>query len=194
MNCKSCHNPMLQAHGQAHHHCPACNTFQFKSGFRDSQLPILPQGKQTDFQCPKCNLRLEVGLIYENIQVCFCGNCRGFVIPSQSLGFLINALRCEYTGPDDQPVPINPSELDVPAHCPTCWETMDSHPYYGPGNIVLDTCSQCQLAWLDHGELEKIVRAPGLRPNQGPTGNHESQALRDQFQNQVESRRFNLFG
>ena len=32
-----------------------------------------------------------------------------------------------------------------------------------PGNIVIDTCIGCKLAWLDHGELSKIVRAPGRR-------------------------------
>ena len=192
MNCESCQNPMSQVHGQNHLHCPACNTFQFKSDIRHSQIPILPQGKPTEFQCPKCVLPLEVGLIHENMQVCFCNNCRGFVTPNESLGFLINDLRSAYTGPDDLPVPIDPNELDVFPNCPACWEKMDSHPYYGPGNVVLNTCGHCQLAWLDHGELDKIVRAPGPRPNQKPTGNFESQALRDQFEAQAESSRLNF--
>ena len=86
-------------------------------------------------------------------------------MPSQSLGELINELRSSYQGADDRPQPIDPRELDVFHNCPACWESMESHPYYGPGNVVLDTCSTCKLAWLDHGELAKIVRAPGLRPN-----------------------------
>lgn len=38
---------------------------------------------------------------------------------------------------------------------------MDVHPYYGPGNIVIDTCSRCNVIWLDCGELQQIADAPG---------------------------------
>jgi Zn-finger nucleic acid-binding protein len=38
---------------------------------------------------------------------------------------------------------------------------MDVHPYYGPGNVVIDSCSACDLIWLDHGELTQITDAPG---------------------------------
>jgi Zn-finger nucleic acid-binding protein len=37
---------------------------------------------------------------------------------------------------------------------------MDTHPYLGPGHIVIDSCSECGLNWLDSGELMRIVRAP----------------------------------
>jgi Zn-finger nucleic acid-binding protein len=38
---------------------------------------------------------------------------------------------------------------------------MDVHPYYGPGNVVIDTCGKCGLVWLDHGEMAVIENAPG---------------------------------
>lgn len=38
---------------------------------------------------------------------------------------------------------------------------MDVHPYYGPGNIVIDTCSRCDVIWLDFGELRQVTDAPG---------------------------------
>lgn len=192
MNCKSCQNPMVLVHGQTHYHCLDCNAFEFETDICHDQIPILPQGKMTEFQCPKCVRALEVGLIHANMQICFCRNCRGFVTPIESLGHMIDDLRSTYAGPDDQPVPIDPAELDIADKCPACLERMDSHPYYGPGNIVLDTCNQCQFAWLDHGELEKIVRAPGPRPGQKPTGNYESQALRDQFQTHADTSGFDF--
>ena len=108
-------------------------------------------------------------------------------MPSQSLGLLINDFRSEYKGADDKPFPIDPAELDKFENCPACLEKMDSHPYYGPGNVVLNTCNACKLAWLDHGELAKIIRAPGPRPNQPRVGNYESQALREQFAIQAKS-------
>jgi Zn-finger nucleic acid-binding protein len=178
---------MAQVYGQTHHHCQSCNTFEFPTSIQVSEIPIFPQGKDTNFQCPKCVLPLEVGLIQSSMQVCFCNNCRGFVMPSQSLGLLINDLRSEYKGADDKPFPIDPAELDKFDNCPACLEKMDSHPYYGPGNVVLNTCNACKLAWLDHGELAKIIRAPGPRPNQPRVGNYESQALREQFAIQAKS-------
>jgi Zn-finger nucleic acid-binding protein len=38
---------------------------------------------------------------------------------------------------------------------------MDTHPYGGPGNIVVDNCEKCQIIWLDYGELKKVINAPG---------------------------------
>jgi Zn-finger nucleic acid-binding protein len=38
---------------------------------------------------------------------------------------------------------------------------MATHPYLGPGNAVIDTCSACELIWLDYGELTQLVEAPG---------------------------------
>ena len=58
-------------------------------------------------------------------------------------------------------------------------QPMNTHPYYGPGNTVIDTprhraacpelcrraagqvCDHCNLIWLNHGELDHIVHAPG---------------------------------
>ena len=38
---------------------------------------------------------------------------------------------------------------------------MLTHPYYGPGNVTIDSCEGCELVWLDFGELRQIVDAPG---------------------------------
>jgi Zn-finger nucleic acid-binding protein len=40
---------------------------------------------------------------------------------------------------------------------------MEAHFYAGPGNVVIDSCDQCSLNWLDHGELMHIVHAPDER-------------------------------
>jgi hypothetical protein len=33
---------------------------------------------------------------------------------------------------------------------------MDTHPYGGPGNVIIDNCERCELNWLDYGELAKV--------------------------------------
>jgi Zn-finger nucleic acid-binding protein len=42
-----------------------------------------------------------------------------------------------------------------------CAADMSTHPYYGPGNVVIDTCDACHVVWLDFGELRQIADAPG---------------------------------
>jgi hypothetical protein len=37
---------------------------------------------------------------------------------------------------------------------------MDTHFYGGPGNVVIDSCENCCLTWLDGGELKRIATAP----------------------------------
>lgn len=112
-------------------------------------------------------------------QCCFCNNCRGYVVSSQTLGEMAETLRAAYDGPEDRPQPIDPNELKISGSCPACLDPMEAHPYYGPGNLVLDTCRACELAWLDFGELSKIVRAPGQRPDPHPSGNPESERLQN---------------
>jgi len=41
--------------------------------------------------------------------------------------------------------------------CPACHQLMDTHPYYGPGNVVINDCGGCGLVWLDFGELDRIL-------------------------------------
>jgi len=40
---------------------------------------------------------------------------------------------------------------------------METHFYAGPGNVVMDSCENCELIWLDRGELMHIARAPDSR-------------------------------
>ena len=118
--------------------------------------------------CPVCSdANLQVASI-NGTQACGCANCQGFLIDSISLGIIINVLRAEYQGTIDKPVMIDTKELEKIMNCPACFDKMYTHPYHGPGNVVVNSCSGCQLNWLDAGELAKIIRAPGRR---GPCNN-----------------------
>jgi hypothetical protein len=52
------------------------------------------------------------------------------------------------------------TEMDRRIKCPQCREEMDTHPYGGGGNVIIEDCERCSLNWLDYGELERIVQAP----------------------------------
>ena len=163
MNCVSCSGVMLPVYGQTHHQCRGCNTYSFPVGISQSDEPITPTGKKTGFNCPACAVELEVGMLGGVAQVCFCNNCRGYVIDNLTFGSLATSLRDNYRGADDNPKPIDPEQLNVVQNCPACFAKMEAHPYYGPGSVVIDSCTHCKLAWLDHGELGRIIRAPGRR-------------------------------
>ena len=188
MNCENCNTTMPKVHGQNHFECRPCNAFHFPTSIEEAEDSLQATGKMTEFQCCKCDQPLELGKLRNMLDVCFCDNCRGFVIDSESLGEVITELRRNYDGEDDKPRPINPDDLDAQHPCPACAEPMDAHPYYGPGNVVIDTCQHCKLGWLDHGELATIVRAPGVRPDRPKTGNYESAALRQTFQQQAQAK------
>ena len=79
------------------------------------------------------------------------------MVDNATFGSLVKALRDQYTGVDDNPKPIDPNQLDETQNCPACFQKMEAHPYYGPGSVVIDSCIDCKLAWLDHGELVALL-------------------------------------
>ena len=163
MNCDACSGVMLPVYGQSHYQCRACNAYSFPVEIDQSDEPIKPLGKKTGFNCPRCAVDLEVGVMGGQVEVCFCNNCRGYVIDNETFGDLAKSLRDNYQGVDDRPKPIDPNQLEGTETCPACFGKMEAHPYYGPGSVVIDSCAQCKLVWLDHGELGRIIRAPGRR-------------------------------
>jgi hypothetical protein len=52
------------------------------------------------------------------------------------------------------------SEMDHRIKRPQCGQEMDTHPYGGGGNVIIEDCEHCELNWLDYGKLERIVQAP----------------------------------
>jgi Zn-finger nucleic acid-binding protein len=90
-----------------------------------------------------------------------CNSCRGVLIGQEHSRIIIEYRRARASGPPDPPRPLNRADLRRKLHCPRCRRTMQTHPYYGPGNFVIDSCPHCRFVWLDHGELNTATRAPG---------------------------------
>jgi hypothetical protein len=53
---------------------------------------------------------------------------------------VVTRRRASAAGPGTIPVPLDPKELQREVTCPRGRIRMDVHPYYGPGNVVIDTC------------------------------------------------------
>jgi Zn-finger nucleic acid-binding protein len=93
--------------------------------------------------------------------VLHCAACRGVLLPRTIFAQVVHQRRAAARGPGSIAVPLDPAELRRTVTCPQCRQRMDVHPYYGPGNVIIDTCATCDAVWLDSGELGNIVDAPG---------------------------------
>jgi Zn-finger nucleic acid-binding protein len=126
--------------------------------------------------CPVCNTPL-VRASLAKVPIVYCTGCRGMLIPMQALEPLADELR---TGQGSEAVPTVPGkdELQRKINCPQCHHAMDTHYYAGPGNVVIDSCEDCSLIWLDSGELMRIARATNdspLPPESSPSEDFDSQ-------------------
>jgi len=167
MNCSHCHSEIVPAEGQDVAACENCGHLEFTASVNVTKDGVVLSDQTTSFDCPVCSgQKLVVGTI-DQCQLAACPDCHGFVIDSASLGHLIAHRRATYRGADDRPIPMNQRALDIRRACPACAQTMQVHPYHGPGNSVIDSCPSCQLTWMDCGELDQIIRAPGVRPGAG---------------------------
>src|SRR5918996_5005223 len=165
MNCPNCGAAMEFQERRRSFHCGHCGTYQFIDSPETSD-GIRVLGRPPDAQrCPTCAARLSRALLDSRHEVMYCEGCRGILVPRQRFAHVVQERRAWAAGVPDEPSPIDPRELDRHVFCPGCSATMQTHPYFGPGSIVIDTCDACDLVWLDLGELKQVADAPG--PDRG---------------------------
>lgn len=162
MNCLNCGGPMTPYPKRQYFFCEYCGSFQFPLE-TDEGIRVFDTAPN-DLRCPVCHSDLHRATI-EGYAGFHCKSCRGILMPQYSFGEVIQKRRARATGISDRPEPLNKAELDRTIDCPTCGGTMSTHPYLGPGNIVIDTCVNCHVIWLDSGEISQVVDAPG--PDRG---------------------------
>jgi Zn-finger nucleic acid-binding protein len=162
MNCPNCGAPLEVVEGRAHFRCPFCATLHFPEPLPLSADRVVPLGRTVGTDCPRCGESLSAGAL-DDARVRYCATCRGILLWGEDFARLVQSRRRSYRGPDAQPRPLSPEDLVKRLDCPECGQAMEVHPYYGPGNQVIDSCPRCRLVWLDTGELAAIERAPGRR-------------------------------
>jgi Zn-finger nucleic acid-binding protein len=90
-----------------------------------------------------------------------CNKCKGLLLTRSTFRLTVETRRASATTAPDAPKPLNREELNRKLDCPRCNQKMMTHPYMGPGTIVIDTCDHCNIIWLDYGELGRVINAPG---------------------------------
>ncbi|HEX6975282.1 MAG TPA: zf-TFIIB domain-containing protein [Vicinamibacterales bacterium] len=159
-NCRNCGAPMEpMAHGR-YAFCTHCGTFEFPQAPPVDGVQVIDRPSPSP-SCPACAAPLVNSRLDGTVSVRHCEQCRGLLIACADFADVVARRRARASGAPATPVPLDPRELKRQLACPVCHETMDVHPYYGPGNVVIDTCSRCNLVWVDGGELQQITDAPG---------------------------------
>ena len=161
ISCQKCGGVARVVAGQDYHHCVYCSSLiQIAKVSVDR---IEPTGTILDCQCPSCAATLQTGLI-DGRRALFCGTCFGVLLRHDDFGSVVRERQAKRVGMEPaEPRPIDPAAFERRLKCPSCEKTMDTHPYYGPGNIVIDSCTSCGFIWLDHGELTRVEQASAAR-------------------------------
>ncbi len=135
--------------------CDYCQSVYFPEKGDDGVRVLEEPSGQT---CPLCKLPL-VHAAIANTRISYCTQCRGMSIPMPAFQTLIADLQQAQPGRAAQPA-VDSRDLQRKIGCPNCHHRMDTHLYAGPGNVVIDSCEECSLIWLDCGELMHIAHAP----------------------------------
>jgi len=157
IGCDRCGGTTRLSEGQNHYVCQYCSSIIQLSDI--SMDRVLPAGQATECQCPSCDGMLHTGLM-EGHPVLYCSVCFGLLLEHANFGRILDQRQTRRAGFEPaEPRPIDAAAFDRKLFCPGCGDRMESHPYYGPGNIVIDTCTPCGYLWLDHGELTRVEQS-----------------------------------
>jgi Zn-finger nucleic acid-binding protein len=159
MNCQNCGAAMVLSNTQSYSQCLHCGSFYFPERHDDGVKII--GGPSESHPCPECGKRLSPATLDDHRRVLYCTNCRGVLLPRSVFATVVQTRRAWTTAPPAPPVPLDRPALERVVRCPSCAKSMATHPYHGPGNIVIDTCDACDVIWLGTGELARAIDAPG---------------------------------
>ena len=165
MNCQKCAGPLTLNPDRDFYFCQFCGGFEFPEA-DDSGITILEESNG-ELGCTVCHTDLALASLEEQ-RVLYCQSCRGVLLTHHAFAELVSVMSSKIPASETRPTPIDPQELERSLECPVCTRSMETHPYYGPGNVVIDSCHDCRMIWLDHGELDIVARANANKKRNQP--------------------------
>lgn len=151
-SCDNCGAPLEPVEGKNYLTCPYCLSFAFPEEKKDG---VVAGHAFTGHACPVCAEPLVAATI-EGQAAHYCENCQGILLERRSFTRVVELRRAQkregYIDYVARVMDLTPRNL----RCPGCREPMETHPYFGPGRVVIDSCGSCHLIWLDPGELTRI--------------------------------------
>jgi len=156
VTCSSCGAPMRLKHEADYFTCDYCRNVYFPEANADGVRVLEEPASEA---CPVCAIPL-VQASMSGRRFLYCTRCHGALVAMEAFVGLTEELRSHRDTSSEGARQPDWNDLNRKASCPKCGHRMDTHPYYGPGNVIIDSCESCSVIWLDYGELERIVRAP----------------------------------
>ena len=139
--------------------CSHCGTTAFpEATSRDGVRVLGPGGSAV--RCSSCDVPFVRGMVDDYV-VQYCEKCRGLLLERRDFAELVRRRRAWAQNQSVTPAHTDGAALRRKMNCPKCGKRMTTDWYYGPGNVVMDRCAECDLVWLDYGELQQIIDAPG---------------------------------
>jgi Zn-finger nucleic acid-binding protein len=162
MNCTNCGAPLDWQPGRPLLSCNHCGSFHRPLHEVHLTDRLAWRHDPGAHGCPQCRQPLEAAAL-DDFPAEGCRQCSGVLLADEVFAEAVRVRRANYQGAERTPSPISPDFMQRALDCPGCHAPMDAHPYYGPGNQVIDSCLACGLIWLDSGELVAIEQSPGRR-------------------------------
>jgi len=162
MNCRNCGAPPVFIQQRRIIACEYCGAEEQVPCPLDEHDRVVVIGTQTDLSCPQCDVTLVQGTM-DNQSVSCCQKCRGVWLKRPAFANLVWSRRAKYEGRESEFEPISPDQFERQLMCPECRVSLETHPFHGPGYVVIDSCIHCNGVWIDRGEMARIERAPGKR-------------------------------
>ena len=156
MTCPGCGAPMRLQADKDYLVCDYCGTMHFPDPNPDGVRVL---GEPSEALCPRCS----VALVHASVsgeRILYCNQCHGMLIGMEIFLAVTDELRSHVSSTEYGARQPDWEDLHRRSLCPQCKQEMDTHPYCGPGNVIIDSCENCSVNWLDAGELQRIVRAP----------------------------------
>ena len=161
ISCQKCGGVAECVAGQQYLKCSFCNSLILNGEATVSVDRITPMGSVLESQCPICHAALQAGQM-DGRPALYCNSCFGILLKHEDFGAVVRERRARRPGLEPaEPRPIDPAACERQLHCPACQNRMEAHPYYGPGNVVIDSCAECGVVWLDRGEMSRVEQASG---------------------------------
>jgi len=100
-------------------------------------------------------------LLDDDHPIDFCANCRGMLLPRPTFATVTHKRRAWATTPPAEAVPLDRRELHRELRWPQVRRPLRDVPALWAGHGRHRQLRECDLIWLDFGEMRKIVDAPG---------------------------------
>lgn len=159
MNCENCGGPLRATHNPNKLACDYCGGLRVldETAADAEGVQLLAESDQL---CPVCHEPLHNATL-DGLSAQACARCGGILLRQEVFAQIVRGRRMRYDGVREERRPVDGAELRRDVHCPACERRMETHPYYGSGGVVIDTCAKCAMVWVDRGEMRVIERAEG---------------------------------